>query len=72
MEQRLPENMSRAEEEFHYALQLDPRFTPAVFNLCLYYDLAGLPDRANQERRLYLQLDSKSRWADEVRLKLKP
>jgi len=72
MEQGVPENMPKAEQEFKYALQLDPRFAPAVFNLCLFYDRVGKPDNANQERKLYLQLDSTSGWANEVRLKLAP
>jgi tetratricopeptide (TPR) repeat protein len=72
MEQGLPDNMPRAEQEFRYALQLDPRFAPAVFNLSLFYDRVGKPDNANQERKRYLQLDSTSGWANEVRLKLTP
>jgi len=72
MEQGSPENLARAEQEFHYAIQLDPEFAPAVFNLCLFYDRAGMPDEAKQERILYLTLDPTSGWADEVRLKLAP
>jgi len=69
MEQGASE-MPRAEQEFKNALRLDPQFAPAVFNLCLFYDRVGEPDKANQERKLYLQLDSTSGWANEVRLKL--
>jgi tetratricopeptide (TPR) repeat protein len=72
MEQGVSDDMPKAEQEFKYALQLDPRFAPAVFNLCLFYDRVGKPDNANQERKLYLQLDSTSGWANEVRLKLTP
>jgi tetratricopeptide (TPR) repeat protein len=72
MEQGVSDDMPKAEQEFKYALQLDPRFAPAVFNLCLFYDRVGKPENANQERKLYLQLDSTSGWANEVRLKLTP
>jgi len=72
MEQALAENRPKAKEEFDRALELDPKFAPAVFNLSLFYDSEAMPDEANRQRILYLQLDSTSGWADEVRLNLRP
>jgi len=63
-------NLAKAAEEFQRALKQNVNFAPAVFNLSLVYERMGvLPDAAALWRR-YLELDSTSDWAMEIRSKL--
>ena len=63
-------NLRKAAEEFRHALELDPDFAPAVFNLAIFHERTGTLSQAETQWRRYLQLDSNSGWAGEVRSKL--
>jgi tetratricopeptide (TPR) repeat protein len=60
-------NASRARQEFEAALDREPAFAPAVYNLALLYVRQGLGAEAEAQQRRYLELDPDSEWADEVR-----
>lgn len=60
----------RSEREFRRALDLDPSFAPAVFNLALFYERTNAMERAIAEWKRYLELDPKSKWGAEARSKL--
>jgi Tfp pilus assembly protein PilF len=63
-------NLAKAVEEFQRALKQNANFAPAVFNLSLVYERMGaLPDAAALWRR-YLELDTTSGWATEIRSKI--
>jgi tetratricopeptide (TPR) repeat protein len=60
----------RAEREFRRALDLDPAFAAAVFNLALFYERTNAVERATAEWKRYLELDPDSEWGHEARNKL--
>jgi tetratricopeptide (TPR) repeat protein len=60
-------DFERARRAFELALRADNTFKPAVFNLALYYEIGGKNDEAEQQWKRYLELDSDSGWAQEVR-----
>jgi tetratricopeptide (TPR) repeat protein len=60
----------RAEEEFRRALEIDPGFEEAAFNLAIVYERIGTDSQAEQQWRRFLLLDSDSAWASEARYKL--
>ncbi len=64
------QSLRKAIGEFELATQMDPTFAPAIFNLAICYERLG--DRASEESfwRQYLLIDSRSRWATEVRDRL--
>ena len=62
--------LEQAALEFRRALDLDPAFAPAVFNLALYYERVNAPEQAALVWKGYLQLDSNSDWGKEARTKL--
>lgn len=62
--------LDRAAEEFRRALELDPSFGPAVFNLSLFYERTNSADRAAIQWKRYLQLDPNSEWGAEARSRL--
>jgi tetratricopeptide (TPR) repeat protein len=70
MESALDGSLEKAVDQFRRALQLNPRYEPALFNLALAYERMGHFSEAGQELRLYLQTDSDSDWAKEVKSKL--
>jgi len=63
-------NVGKAEQEFHHAIQADPKFAPAVFNLAVFYERTNDAARAVAEWKHYLQVDSKSEWAKEAKSRL--
>ena len=62
--------LDRAAEEFRRALELDPSFGPAVFNLSLFYERTNSADQAASQWKRYLQLDPNSEWGAEARSRL--
>jgi len=58
--------LDKAAEEFRRALELDPAFAPAVFNLALIYERMNVPDQASMQWKRYLQLDRNSEWGKEA------
>ena len=64
------EKWARAEEEFNHAVDRKPNYLPAIFNLSILYDREEKYSDADDARRKYLRLDSKSGWANEVQLRL--
>jgi hypothetical protein len=63
-------DFERALSEFKSALTQDETFLPAIFNLSLLYERNGMTEEAAQQGERYLQLDSDSEWAQEVRARL--
>jgi tetratricopeptide (TPR) repeat protein len=63
-------DLAKAAEEFAHALNRNPEFAPAVFNLSIFYEKSGRLAEAEMQWRRYLQLDSDSGWATEIRSKL--
>ena len=62
--------LDRAAEEFRRALDLNPAFAPAVFNLALLYERTNAADQAELQWKRYLQLDPNSDWGKEARTRL--
>jgi len=62
-----PGDPERAKQQFDLALQRDPKFLPALFNLGLLYDSTNKLEDAGRVWQQYLDLDSESGWAKEVR-----
>jgi len=62
-----PGDPDRAKQQFDLALQRDPKFLPALFNLGLLYDSTNKLEDAGRVWQQYLDLDSESGWAKEVR-----
>jgi len=60
----------KATREFSRALELNPRYEPAQFNLALAYERSGSFPEAQQQLEKYLRLDPDSNWAKEARSKL--
>ncbi|HLH32180.1 MAG TPA: hypothetical protein VKY31_13335 [Terriglobia bacterium] len=71
MESGDPAKVEKSGGEFRHAIDLDPSFAPAVFNLALSYERANAPAEAAAQWKRYLEMDSKSEWASEARERLK-
>jgi len=63
-------SLEKALVQFQRALQLNPRYEPALFNMALAHERLGHFSDAEQQLKLYLQFDSDSDWAKEVKSKL--
>ena len=59
--------LQKAAQEFRHALQANPSFAPAVFNLAIFYERTGAIQDAEAQWQRYLQLDSTSSWSVEGR-----
>ena len=62
--------LEKAREEFLHALNDDPSFADAAFNLGLFYERTNAPAQAQAQWKHYLELDSKTDWAREARERL--
>ena len=65
------EYFARALEHLTRAVELDSSLLEALFNRALTYKYLGLPDKAEQDWRLYLDKDPNSQWSNEAREELK-
>jgi len=63
-------DLERARREFESALNKNKGFPPAIFNLSILYERNGMSADAEQHWKRYLELDSDSGWAQEVRKKV--
>src|SRR5215813_13240741 len=54
--------LEQAGEEFRHALEKDPRFAAAVFNLALLYERTNMPEKAVAEWKRCIQLEPNSDW----------
>jgi tetratricopeptide (TPR) repeat protein len=70
LEQGDPGSLEKALHEFEAALNISPRYEPALFNIVLVYERLGRFQEAQERANLYLQVDSMSGWAKEVQSKL--
>lgn len=71
------EDRSQARQQFEAALDRNPAYPVAVYNLALYYEMETYDAPQAEQERLYrlalaqqdhyLELDPDSQWADEVR-----
>jgi CHAT domain-containing protein/Tfp pilus assembly protein PilF len=57
--------------ELTKALQLDNARLEALFNRALLYSYLGLPEKAEQDWRLYIEKDPNSNWTNEAKERLK-
>lgn len=64
-------DLGKSLEELTEALNLDPSLIEALFNRALCKQQLGLESRAEEDWKDYLNRDSKSEWAEEVRQQLK-
>ena len=62
--------LQTAAQEFEHALESNPRFAPAVFNLAVLYERTDAIPQADAEWKRYLQLDRNSAWAAEAQSRL--
>jgi tetratricopeptide (TPR) repeat protein len=62
--------LKKAAQEFRHALQSNPSFAPAVFNLAMLYERMGAIAEAEAQWKHYLQVDSNSAWSVEARTRL--
>ncbi len=62
--------LQKAAQEFRHALESDPSFAAAVFNLAVFYERTGAISEAESQWNRYLQLDSNSAWSVEARTRL--
>jgi tetratricopeptide (TPR) repeat protein len=62
--------LQKAGQEFRHALQANPSFAPAVFNLAMLYERMGAVSDAEAQWKRYLRLDSNSAWSVEARTRL--
>jgi len=62
--------LTQAGQEFRHALQRNPSFAPAVFNLAILYERMGAISEAEAQWKRYVQLDSTSAWSVEARTRL--
>jgi tetratricopeptide (TPR) repeat protein len=58
--------LDQAGEEFRHAVEKDPLFAPAVFNLALFYERTNTPAKAVAEWKRYIQFDPNSDWGKEA------
>lgn len=63
-------DFERSLAELERALEQNSTFLPAIFNLSLLYERKGMTADAERQWTRYLELDSTSGWAREVRQKL--
>ena len=63
--------LQKAAQEFRHALETDPSFAPAVFNLAIFYERTGAGPDAESQWKRYLQLDSNSAWSVEATTRLR-
>ena len=63
-------NLQKAADQFLRALDRNANDPPAVFNLSLVYERMGAVLDAEMQWKRYLELDSTSGWASEIRSKL--
>jgi len=61
------QHLAEGFEHFSRALELQPDYSEALFNRALCKEKMLLPNQAAEDWNRYLQLDSKSEWADEAR-----
>jgi tetratricopeptide (TPR) repeat protein len=66
-----PSRIEKAATEFRHALRLDPDSATAVFNLAMFYERTEAAAQAKAQWKRYLELDSKTQWAEEARSRLK-
>ncbi len=64
------DQIAKAGDEFRHALELDPGFAPAAFNMAIFYERSGRPSEAETQWERFLQLDQGSSWTDEARSRL--
>jgi tetratricopeptide (TPR) repeat protein len=64
------DQLEKAGEEFRHALNLDPSFAIAAFNLAVFYERSGNFPQAEVQWRRFLQLDPDSAWTKEARSRL--
>ena len=62
--------LEKASQEFQHALESDPGFAPAVFNLAIFYERTGAAPQAESHWKRYLELDGNSPWAKEAQSRL--
>jgi len=62
--------LQKAGQEFRHALQANPSFAPAIFNLAMLYERMGAVSDAEAQWKRYLQVDSNSAWSVEARTEL--
>jgi tetratricopeptide (TPR) repeat protein len=62
--------LQKAAQEFQHAIAADQAFTPAVFNLAIFYERTGDAAGAEAQWKRYLLLDSNSAWSVEARTRL--
>ena len=62
---------ARSLEHFNKAIERDTSLREALFNRALVYQQLLLPRQAADDWRKYLEVDPKSRWADEARQNLR-
>jgi tetratricopeptide (TPR) repeat protein len=60
----------KAGQEFQHALDSEPSFAPAAFNLAVFYERTNAPAQAAVHWKRYLEMDSKSDWAKEAQGRL--
>jgi CHAT domain-containing protein/Flp pilus assembly protein TadD len=65
------ENFARALEHLTRALELDGSLLEALFNRALTYQSLGLPEKAEQDWRQYLEKDPSSQWSNDASEQLK-
>ena len=66
-----PSRIEKAATEFRHALRMDLNSATAVFNLAMFYERTGAAAQAEAQWKRYLELDSKTEWAEEARSRLK-
>jgi predicted TPR repeat methyltransferase len=59
-----------AADHYHRALQLNPAFADAHFNLALLAERSGEPLKAVSHWKTYLKLDPSGQWAEIARRQL--
>jgi tetratricopeptide (TPR) repeat protein len=60
----------KAGAEFRHAVEKDPSFEAAAFNLALFYERKNEIAQATAQWKRFLELDSESGWASEARDRL--
>jgi tetratricopeptide (TPR) repeat protein len=65
-----PSRVAKAVTEFRHALKMNPNSAAAAFNLAMFYERTGQATQAEAQWKRYLELDSKTPWAEEARSRL--
>lgn len=63
--------LTQAIEHYKLAIEIDPQLPEAWFNRALCYEKLFLYTEAKEDWKQYLKLDTKSKWAEEARERLK-